>query len=82
MIATASSRQASKASSVVVRMAIGGASESIFRAVREIKVINRWPAVRLAVSRTPRASGRMSRLTVSIKIRAGIRGPGVPRGNI
>ena len=38
------------------------------------------PAVRLAVKRTPRAKGRMRRLVVSIMIRAGINGVGVPSG--
>ena len=42
--------------------------------------MSRWPAVRLAVSRTPRARGRMKRLIVSIIIRTGIRGVGVPSG--
>lgn len=46
----------------------------------EMSWMSRWPAVRLAVKRTPRASGRMSRLVVSIKIRAGINGVGVPSG--
>ena len=36
--------------------------------------------MRLAVSRTPKANGRMSRLIVSIKIRIGIRRVGVPSG--
>lgn len=36
--------------------------------------------MRLAVSRTPRAKGRIKRLMVSIRIRAGIRGTGVPSG--
>lgn len=36
--------------------------------------------MRLAVRRTPRASGRMSRLVVSIRMRAGIKGVGVPSG--
>lgn len=45
-----------------------------------ISWINRWPAVKLAVSRTPRASGRMNRLRVSIIISTGIRGVGVPSG--
>lgn len=43
--------------------------------------MSRWPAVRFAVSRTPRASGRISRLVVSIKIKAGISGVGVPSGS-
>lgn len=42
--------------------------------------MSKWPAVRLAVSRTPRAKGRMNKLIVSIKIRTGIRGAGVPSG--
>lgn len=36
--------------------------------------------MRLAVSRTPSANGRMKRLIVSITIRTGIRGVGVPSG--
>lgn len=46
----------------------------------EISWISRCPAVRLAVRRTPRARGRMRRLVVSIRIRAGISGVGVPSG--
>lgn len=46
----------------------------------EMSWISRWPAVRFAVRRTPRASGRMSRLVVSIRIRAGTSGVGVPSG--
>lgn len=42
--------------------------------------MSRCPAVRLAVRRTPRARGRISRLMVSIIIRAGISGVGVPSG--
>lgn len=47
----------------------------------EISWISRCPAVKLAVSRTPRARGRISRLIVSIMIRAGISGVGVPSGS-
>lgn len=47
----------------------------------EISWMRRWPAVRLAVRRTPRANGRINRLVVSIMIRAGISGVGVPSGN-
>lgn len=47
-----------------------------------IIVISRWPAVILAVSRTPNAMGRMNKLIVSIKIINGIRGVGEPSGNI
>lgn len=36
--------------------------------------------MRLAVSRTPRARGRIKRLIVSIIMRTGIRGIGVPSG--
>lgn len=42
--------------------------------------MRRCPAVRFAVRRTPRARGRMRRLVVSIRIRAGISGVGVPSG--
>lgn len=37
--------------------------------------------MRFAVRRTPRAKGRISRLVVSIRISAGIRGVGVPSGS-
>lgn len=36
--------------------------------------------MRLAVNRTPRANGRIKRLIVSMRMRAGIRGTGVPSG--
>lgn len=36
--------------------------------------------MRFAVRRTPSARGRMSRLVVSIRMRAGISGVGVPSG--
>lgn len=42
--------------------------------------MSKWPAVRFAVRRTPRAKGRMSRLVVSIMMRAGISRVGVPSG--
>ena len=45
-----------------------------------ISWMRRCPAVRLAVSRTPRANGRMNRLMVSIIISTGIRSVGVPSG--
>lgn len=45
-----------------------------------INCIKRWPAVKFAVSRTPRAIGRINRLIVSIIISIGIRGVGVPSG--
>lgn len=43
-------------------------------------VMRRWPAVMLAVSRTPSATGRIRRLTVSIMIINGISGVGDPSG--
>lgn len=46
----------------------------------EISWMSKCPAVRFAVRRTPRARGRIRRLMVSIIIRAGIRGVGVPSG--
>lgn len=45
-------------------------------------VIRRWPAVILAVSRTPSERGRISRLIVSIIIINGINGVGEPSGSI
>lgn len=45
-------------------------------------VIRRWPAVMLAVSRTPSARGRISRLIVSIIIINGINGVGEPSGSM
>lgn len=50
------------------------------RVAVEISCINRWPAVKLAVRRTPRANGRINKLIVSIIIRMGISGVGVPVG--
>ena len=47
-----------------------------------IRCINRWPAVMLAVSRTARAIGWISRLMVSIITSMGIRGVGVPCGSM
>lgn len=64
----------------VVRMATVGIRGSRTNAAVAISCISRCPAVRLAVSRTPRASGRIKRLAVSIRIRAGIRRGGVPSG--
>lgn len=50
------------------------------RVASEISCSKRCPAVRLAISRTPRATGRISRLAVSIKTKAGTSGVGVPSG--
>lgn len=46
-----------------------------------ISCMRRWPAVRLAVSRTPNAKGRIKRLIVSIIIKIGINRVGVPSGS-
>lgn len=45
-------------------------------------VISRCPAVMLAVSRTPSANGRISRLMVSIMIMNGTSGVGEPSGSM
>lgn len=45
-----------------------------------ISCISKWPAVKLAVNRTPRANGRINKLIVSMIIRIGTRGVGVPSG--
>lgn len=50
------------------------------KAAVAISCINRWPAVRLAVSRTPSANGRINKLMVSIIIRMGTNRVGVPSG--
>lgn len=50
------------------------------KAAVAISWIKRCPAVRLAVSRTPNAIGRMNRLIVSMIIKTGMRGVGVPSG--
>jgi len=50
------------------------------KAAVAISWIRRCPAVRFAVSRTPRAKGRINKLMVSIMIRTGIRSVGVPSG--
>lgn len=44
------------------------------------KCISKWPAVMLAVNRTAKATGWISRLIVSIIISIGISGTGVPCG--
>lgn len=54
--------------------------EIVAETADEIRWIRRWPAVRLAVSRTPKARGRINRLIVSIRIRTGMSGEGVPSG--
>lgn len=63
-----------------VRREIIGIVENRAVVAVEMSWISRCPAVRLAVNRTPNASGRISRLVVSIMMRAGISGVGVPSG--
>lgn len=43
--------------------------------------MRRWPAVKLAVSRTPRANGRIRRLIVSITTNTGVSAGGVLSGS-
>ena len=80
IIATAISRSINRAR--MDRVSPASSVEVVTRlsAAVEIRCIRRCPAVRLAVSRTASAIGRMSRLIVSIKIKIGIRGVGVPSG--
>lgn len=65
---------------MVVKIATVGMRGRRTKAAVAISCISRWPAVRLAVSRTPSARGRIKRLIVSIITRAGIKGVGVPSG--
>lgn len=61
-------------------MATAGIRGRRTNAAVAISWISKWPAVRLAVNRTPKASGRINKLRVSIIIRTGIKGVGVPSG--
>lgn len=79
-MATATSRSVSISRSAPVKIATVGIRGNNTRAAVAISWMSKWPAVRLAVSRTPRANGRMNRLMVSIIIKMGIRGVGVPSG--
>lgn len=63
-----------------VRRATVGIRGRSTKAAVAISCMRRWPAVRFAVSRTPSAKGRMNRLIVSMMIRTGMRGTGVPSG--
>lgn len=65
---------------MMVKVATVGEIDRRTEVAEEISWIRRWPAVKLAVSRTPRAMGRINRLTVSIIIKTGMRGVGVPSG--
>ena len=64
----------------LIRAVVGRTGMMVMIAV-EISWISKWPAVRLAVNRTARASGRISRLIVSMMIRIGMSGAGVPSGS-
>lgn len=65
---------------IAVRVEIDGIIGRRVIVAVEMSWISKCPAVRLAVRRTPRAKGRIRRLVVSIMIRAGISGVGVPSG--
>lgn len=65
---------------MAVKRAIAGISWSMTKVAVEISWIRRWPAVKLAVNRTPNAKGRIKRLIVSMTIRMGMRRVGVPSG--
>lgn len=80
-MATATSRIVSRNRTSRVSRDTTGIVDARATVAVEISWMSRCPAVRLAVRRTPRASGRMSRLVVSIIMRAGIRGVGVPSGS-
>lgn len=82
MQATASSRRVNRSSRAHVRRLRVMWVLIKLSIVELTMVIRRWPAVMLAVSRTPNASGRISRLMVSIIIMKGIRGVGEPSGSI
>lgn len=82
MQATASSSSVKSNRMVVMIMLRAKCELKRLRVAELIIVINRWPAVMLAVSRTPRATGRMSKLTVSIMIINGISGVGEPSGSM
>lgn len=80
-MATATSKIVSRNRISAVRAEIDGIIGRRVTVAVEMSWMSRWPAVRFAVRRTPRASGRMSRLVVSIMIRAGMSGVGVPSGS-
>lgn len=82
MQATAISSSVNKTSRMVVSTDIVLSMFIKFSVAELIIVIRRWPAVMLAVSRTPSAIGRINRLTVSIIIINGISGVGEPSGNM
>lgn len=79
-MATAISRIVSRNKIRKVRRESMGIVEKRATVAVEMSWMRRWPAVRFAVRRTPSARGRISRLVVSIRMRAGISGVGVPSG--
>lgn len=79
-MATATSSRVSRARTTVMTTATRGMVVVKRYAAHESRKIRRCPAVRLAVSRTARASGRIKRLIVSIIISTGIKRMGVPSG--
>lgn len=79
-MATATSSNVNSTSSVAVSIATVVIVGTRVIVAVEISWISKWPAVKLAVSRTPRAKGRINRLIVSIIIRMGISSAGVPSG--
>ena len=60
-MATAISRRVSRKRTIEVRIATVGIIGRRTKAAVAISWIRRWPAVRLAVSRTPRARGRIKK---------------------
>lgn len=79
-MATATSKIVNRNKMSAVKAEIDGIIGRRVIVAVEISWISKCPAVRLAVRRTPRARGRIRRLVVSIIIRAGISGVGVPSG--
>lgn len=80
-MATATSKRVNRTRTALVNRPTAGIVDTRTNAAVAISCINRWPAVKLAVSRTPRARGRINRLIVSIMINTGIKGIGVPSGS-
>lgn len=79
-MATAISRTVSMMSRAVGSIVMVGAMFIVACEAAEIRCNKRCPDVMLAVSRIPRARGRIIRLINSMATRIGIRGVGVPVG--
>lgn len=82
MQATASSRIHNRNSRRYVIMLSVMCEVIKFNVVVLTIVMSRWPAVILAVSRTPSANGRINRLIVSIMTMKGTSGVGDPSGSM